>query len=71
MSVGEPLSVIDPALPVDRETPLAAAWESIRSGLRRDCGARTFDGWLKPAELGSFEPDAKSDGCEGDSPKEG
>ena len=58
MSVGEPLSVIDPALPVDRETPLAAAWESIRSGLRRDCGARTFDGWLKPAELGSFEPDS-------------
>ena len=37
--------------------PLDAAWESIRSGLRRDLGARTFDGWLKPAELGSFEPD--------------
>ena len=37
--------------------PLEAAWESIRSGLRRDLGVRTFDGWLKPAELGSFEPD--------------
>ena len=37
--------------------PLEAAWDSIRSGLRRDLGARTFDGWLKPAELGSFEPD--------------
>ena len=37
--------------------PLEAAWDSIRLGLRRDCGARTFDGWLKPAELGSFEPD--------------
>ena len=37
--------------------PLDAAWESIRSGLRRDLGARTFDGWLKPAELGAFEPD--------------
>ena len=37
--------------------PLEAAWDSIRTGLRRDLGARTFDGWLKPAELGSFEPD--------------
>ncbi|MCW3797278.1 chromosomal replication initiator protein DnaA [Sphingomonas sp. BN140010] len=37
--------------------PLTAAWEAIRSGLRRDCGVRTFDGWLKPAELGEFDPD--------------
>ncbi|MEQ7872506.1 chromosomal replication initiator protein DnaA [Sphingomonas sp. ASV193] len=36
-------------------SPLDAAWESIRAGLRRDCGARTFDGWLKPAELGAFD----------------
>ena len=35
--------------------PLEAAWETIRVGLRRDCGARTFDGWLKPAELGTFD----------------
>ena len=39
-------------------TPLDAAWASIRSGLRRDCGARTFDGWLKPAELGAFDGDS-------------
>ena len=38
--------------------PLEAAWESIRTGLRRDCGARTFDGWLKPAELGGFDAEA-------------
>ncbi|MEO7277544.1 MAG: chromosomal replication initiator protein DnaA [Sphingomicrobium sp.] len=38
--------------------PLEAAWDSIRDGLRRDLGARTFDGWLKPAELGSFDPDS-------------
>nr|WP_240309566.1 MULTISPECIES: chromosomal replication initiator protein DnaA [Sphingomonas] len=38
-------------------SPLVAAWETIRVGLRRDCGARTFDGWLKPAELGGFDPD--------------
>ena len=37
--------------------PFEAAWESIRSGLRRDLGARTFDGWLKPAALGAFEAD--------------
>ena len=26
----------------------AAAWATIRQGLRRDCGARLFDHWLKP-----------------------
>ena len=36
--------------------PIDAAWASIRSGLRRDLGARTFDGWLRPAELGQFDP---------------
>jgi chromosomal replication initiator protein len=40
--------------------PLEAAWESIRTGLRRDLGARTFDGWLKPALLGDFDPDSGS-----------
>jgi chromosomal replication initiator protein len=35
--------------------PLQAAWESIRAGLRRDCGARTFDGWLRPIGLGQFD----------------
>jgi chromosomal replication initiator protein len=37
--------------------PLHYAWESIRSGLRRDCGARTFDGWLRPIALGNFDSD--------------
>src|SRR5881394_1953178 len=50
-------SSIEPAgAPV--AAPLEAAWESIRVGLRRDLGARTFDGWLKPAELGGFDPDS-------------
>jgi chromosomal replication initiator protein len=35
--------------------PIEAAWESIRAGLRRDCGARTFDGWLRPIALGGFD----------------
>jgi chromosomal replication initiator protein len=46
--------VIDHGVPA----PLEAAWETIRTGLRRDCGARTFDGWLKPAELGGFDGDS-------------
>ncbi|WP_344708068.1 chromosomal replication initiator protein DnaA [Sphingomonas swuensis] len=46
-------------MPID-SSPLAAAWAAIRTGLRRDCGARTFDGWLKPAELGDFDPDTGS-----------
>jgi chromosomal replication initiator protein len=43
------------ALAVD---PMASAWEVIRAGLRRDCGARTFDGWLRPIALGAFDPDS-------------
>ena len=55
MQGGTNSSVELPSGPV--AAPLEAAWDSIRSGLRRDLGARTFDGWLKPAELGDFEPD--------------
>jgi chromosomal replication initiator protein len=33
---------------------LAKAWDVVRAGLRRDCGARTFDHWLKPIGLGRF-----------------
>jgi len=33
---------------------LAAAWATIRDGLRRDCGARLFDHWLKPLTLGGI-----------------
>jgi len=36
---------------------IVAAWEAIRTGLRRDCGARTFDGWLRPIALGMFDAD--------------
>ena len=54
MTAGESLTLASPASAA-ADTPLAAAWETIRSGLRRDCGARTFDGWLKPAELGEFQ----------------
>ncbi len=35
--------------------PFAAAWSVIRQGLRQDCGARTFDSWLRPIELITFD----------------
>ena len=56
MQAGGTNASLEPA-PAQVAAPLEAAWESIRTGLRRDLGARTFDGWLKPAELGAFEPD--------------
>jgi chromosomal replication initiator protein len=36
----------------------AAAWENVRDALRKSCGQRSFDGWLKPLDLG--EVDAES-----------
>jgi chromosomal replication initiator protein len=59
MSRGQGTDDAGMAMPSDT-SPLAAAWSAIRTGLRRDCGARTFDGWLKPAELGAFDPDSGS-----------
>ncbi len=44
--------------PNDGVEAIALAWESIRAGLRRDCGARTFDGWLRPIALGGFDPES-------------
>ncbi|WP_253201475.1 chromosomal replication initiator protein DnaA [Sphingomonas quercus] len=38
--------------------PVSLAWAEIRAGLRRDCGARTFDGWLKPIRLAGHDLDA-------------
>ena len=38
-------------------SPFEAAWAAIRTSLRRTCGARTFDGWLKPVALAGFDPE--------------
>ena len=40
------------------ETPVEAAWEAIRLSLRRSCGDRIFDGWLKPLALGACDLDS-------------
>lgn len=37
-------------------SPFEAAWDAIRTSLRRTCGPRTFDGWLKPVTLVDFDP---------------
>ncbi|WP_294392990.1 chromosomal replication initiator protein DnaA [uncultured Sphingomonas sp.] len=38
--------------------PVEAAWDAIRSSLRRSCGERIFDGWLKQLQLGECDLDA-------------
>jgi len=40
---------------VDGSESIHNAWEAIRAGLRRDCGARMFDAWLRPIALGGFD----------------
>ncbi|WP_197277309.1 chromosomal replication initiator protein DnaA [Sphingomonas profundi] len=35
--------------------PYQAAWEAVRTGLKRSIGARTFDGWLKPLTLTGYD----------------
>jgi len=37
------------------DVALAQAWDTIRAGLRRSIGVRTFDGWLKPLTLGECD----------------
>lgn len=39
---------------VDTATQMESAWESVRTGLRRDVGTRLFDQWLRPLSLGTF-----------------
>jgi chromosomal replication initiator protein len=54
---------ISEALEMDRivsADSIAQTWESIRSGLRRDCGVRTFDGWLRPISLGGYDSDSRT-----------
>ncbi len=36
-------------------SPIDAVWETIRSGLRRDVGARSYDNWLRPIVLGEAD----------------
>ena len=40
-----------------REPPADAAWEAVRQSLRRSCGQRSFEGWLKPLALAAIDHD--------------
>lgn len=42
---------------IDGSDMFTVAWSSIRDGLRRDCGARLFDHWLKPIALAGVSDD--------------
>ena len=42
------------------DTALEAMWSAIRAALRAECGARTFDNWLKPVSLLGVEGDVVS-----------
>ena len=54
-----PLAAADAvSLAASDAAPLAAAWGAVREALRRSCGVRTFDGWLKPLALAGYDPEA-------------
>jgi chromosomal replication initiator protein len=40
------------------QLPVEAAWDGIRAALRKSCGERIFDGWLKPLRLASCDADS-------------
>jgi chromosomal replication initiator protein len=42
----------------DRQLTFETAWKQIQGQLRRDCGARTFDGWLRPIRLGVYDEES-------------
>src|SRR5206468_3796099 len=50
--------VIDAGTSDAGQLPLEAAWDNIRSSLRKSCGERIFDGWLKPLRLIGCDPDS-------------
>ena len=39
----------------DGQSPVEAAWDAIRQSLRKSCGERAFDGWLKPLVLADHD----------------
>ncbi len=38
--------------------PLELSWQDVRRTLRQGMGARSFDHWLKPVQLSTFEPES-------------
>ncbi len=44
----------------DQAARVAAAWATVRDGLRRDVGARSFDHWLSGIRLGDYCPNDRA-----------
>lgn len=44
----------------DSEARFGTAWATVREGLRRDVGARSFDRWMGRARLGAYCPTDRS-----------
>jgi len=40
------------------QLPFEAAWDGIRTSLRKSCGERIFDGWLKPLRLAGADAES-------------
>jgi chromosomal replication initiator protein len=49
--------VVDAGALDAEQLPVEAAWDGIRASLRRSCGERIFDGWLKPLRLAGCDAD--------------
>jgi len=50
--------VVDAGVSNAEQLPMEAAWDGIRTSLRKSCGERIFDGWLKPLRLASCDADS-------------
>jgi len=50
--------VIDAVVADAGQLPVEAAWDGIRASLRKSCGERIFDGWLKPLRLAGCDSDS-------------
>lgn len=54
LSASDDAGALSRAREADAASVLPLAWERIRTGLRRDLGAKPFDQWLRAAQLGDY-----------------
>src|SRR3546814_382204 len=54
LSASDDAGALSGARAADAASVLPLAWERIRTGLRRDLGAKLFDQWLRAAQLGEY-----------------
>src|SRR3546814_17963012 len=54
LSASDDAGALSGAREADAASVLPLAWERIRTGLRRDLGAKLFDQWLRAAQLGEY-----------------